>query len=183
MLALPLLLGLSLLLGAAPGKDVPNQSIDAPQPAGMVVPHTGLEQAIAAIAKGFCIDMRECYSTKPLTGRYADKIREYIDPAFLKEHGLEEGPLPIMTTPFRKLDDIRVSDDLQTVLCVVENENARKDVILLRVAIKPFNDRYSYASIRPGSGPDVQSGKFVPWVLKAEISDRPARYALPVPGE
>lgn len=150
--------------------------------AEVLVFNPGLEQAIQALAKSFCIELRDNYSTEPLTGRAADKLRHYFDPEYLKKHDLEVGDLPILTTPFRRLDDIRVSDDLQTVFCVVDNDSGRKEVILVRVVIEHRDDRYSYAYIRPANPPDPDTGFFAPWVLKVEISDKPARGALPVPG-
>lgn len=140
----------------------------------------GLEQAVQALAKGFCIDLRDHYSNEPLHGRAADLLRHYIDPEYLKKHDLQEGDLPILTTPFRRLDDFRVSDDLESVVCVVDNDVGRKEVILLRIVIDR-GEKYSYTYFRPGSPPDPKSGFFAPWVLKIEISDEPERAALPVP--
>jgi hypothetical protein len=148
--------------------------------AGWRVFNPGLEQGVQALAKGFCIDLRDHYSKEPLHGRVADLLRHYLDPEYLKKHDLEEGDLPILTTPFRRLDDFRVSDDLESVLCTVDNDAGRKEVILLRIVIDR-GEKYSYIYFRPGRPPDSKSGFFAPWVLKIEISTEPARLALPVP--
>lgn len=132
---------------------------------------------VAAMAKAFCINLRDFYSKKPLTGQHADTLRRLLDPEYLRKHHLDKGELPAVTTPFRRLDTWYIADDLQSVLCVVDNDKGQKEVFVFRIVTR---GRRHY--FRPGNPPDPQTGFFAPWVLRATISKQPARAALPVPG-
>lgn len=140
----------------------------------------GLPGRVQVLAKGICVELRDHYSLQPLTGQGAGFLRPLIAPDYLKEHNLQEGALPIVTTPFRKLDEYRISDDLRTIFCVVDNNEGGKEVYLMRVVFRP-GEKYLQPYILPGSPPNSETGFFAPWFMKAEISSEPAKYALPVP--
>jgi hypothetical protein len=82
-------------------------------------------------ARGFCNHLRDDHTGAALKGLHADRIRGLLDPHDMAEHDLEEGELPIVTAPFRDIHDVRVADDLRTVLCIVNTEEGDREVIVL----------------------------------------------------
>jgi len=138
---------------------------DAEPVSGYVVRNAEMRQAVQAIAKGFCIDLRDFHTGESLTGRHADSIRGGLDPHYMARHGLEEGELPIVTAPFRDIHDIRVADDLRTVLCIVNTEEGGREVIVLKLDGEE-GETYSTLYFSPVNPPDAESGFFEPWILK-----------------
>ena len=141
---------------------------DAQPISGYVVRNAEMRQAVHAIAKGFCIDLRDFHTGEALTGRHADTIRGGLDPHYMALHGLEEGELPIATAPFRDIHDIRVADDLRTVLCIVNTEEGGREVIVLKLSAEE-GETYSTMYFSPVNPPDPDSGLFEPWILKVAL--------------
>lgn len=137
---------------------------------GVIIRNAEARQALQAFAKHFCIELRSYHHWEaPLTGRVADKLREYIHPDYLEKHGLEEGDLPIVTEPFGKLVVIyRLSDDHKSILCITENEDKQRELFLFRLEVEE-GDRYSRYGIMPASPPDPETGLFKPWVLRMTL--------------
>ncbi len=142
----------------------------ATQRSGVIIRNAEADQALRAFAKHFCIELRSHHHWQtPLTGRTADKIRQYIHPDYLEKHNLAEGDLPILIEPFKKLVVIyRISDDHKSIVCITENDDKQRELFLFRLEVEE-GERYSRYGIMPASPPDEETGLFKPWVLRMTL--------------
>ncbi len=114
-----------------------------------------------ALSKTFCVAMRR--QTGPEERRH--NLRDYISPAYLKKHNLEQGDLPMEIVPVLGIHNIQLADDGKTVLCIVNTQqNKDKHAIVLRMTEV---DGRLY--IDPVSPPNAQTGKFTPWMLHVKV--------------
>jgi hypothetical protein len=94
----------------------------------------------------------------------ASELRKFIDPRYLKEHKLDVGPFPIRRVVTGAIYDNSPCDEPQTVLVVVETEEAEQEVWRLRMTTYEGN---SY--ILPPSPPDATTRAFKPWTTRRKL--------------
>ncbi len=127
---------------------------------------TQTEMRLLAMAKGFCVAMRNHHGDKN-----ANALREYIDPAYLKKHGLTDCDLSVPMLAVGALWNIEIADDGRTILCIVQNEaNAKvpiNEVLLLRVS--DYEGKGGERYLLPSNAPDPKTGTFSPWILRSKI--------------
>ncbi len=122
------------------------------------------EEQILAFVKGFLGALRNDHRDDP--ARDAKTFRGWIDPAYLEQHDLAEGGLPMKTIDFLNMIVIKVADDGRTVFCAVEHEDGSKLVVLFRVV-----QRGNAIYIQPYAAPQPDSGSFNPWMLLMDAED------------
>jgi hypothetical protein len=127
--------------------------------------------------KTFLVGMRNHHGDKN-----ANALREFIDPRYLKKHGLTERDLSAEVLAVGNIHNYLVADDKQTILCLVETEEnprqAVNETILLRVAV---HEGKLYLS--PVKAPDPTTGAFKLWILRTKEGGKennPPKIALPV---
>jgi hypothetical protein len=118
-----------------------------------------LEKAGPATVKEFVAALREQY-----TDESASALRKFIDPRYLKKHGLQDGAFRIQRVMTGAIYDNRLSDDPRTALIVVKTENAAKEWFLFRLTV---HEGKVYVS--PLSAPDNKSQSFHPWILRVKV--------------
>lgn len=96
----------------------------------------------------------------------ADRMRETIDPEYLKMHGLMDGPLTFPEITTDNLYDVRLADDKSTVLCQIEKSHGSTSILLLRLV-----RRGDELFVQPPRPPVEDSGVVVPWLLHAKLTD------------
>jgi hypothetical protein len=104
----------------------------------------------------FVASLRERFSDEK-----AGELRKYIDPRYLKEHGLQDGAFPIRRVVTKSIDSNHLSDDPRTALIVAETEDAAKECFLFRLTV---HEGKVYSS--PLSPPDEKNKSFNPWILR-----------------
>ena len=94
----------------------------------------------------------------------AGELRKFIDPRYLKAHGLQDGAFPIQRVVTGTIYDNQLSDDPSTALVVVETEGKAKECLLFRLTV---HEEKVYIS--PLSAPDKKSKSFSPWILRVKL--------------
>lgn len=154
----------------APEVKVPPVSVKVDPAAPAEIHGTQTEMRLLAMAKGFCVAMRNHHRDKN-----ANALRKYIDPAYLKKHDLMDRDLIVPMLAVGALWNIEVADDGRTILCIVQNEaNAKvpiNEVLLLRVS--DYEGKGGERYLLPSNAPDPKTGAFTPWILRSKI-DTPA---------
>ena len=118
-----------------------------------------LEKSGPAVVKKFVAALRERFSDEK-----AGELRKFINPSYLKEHGLSEGAFPIQRVVTGEIFDNQLSDDPRTALIVAKTEDAAKECFLFRLTV---HDDAVY--IIPLVSPDKQSKSFHPWLLRVKV--------------
>jgi hypothetical protein len=111
------------------------------------------------VTKTFIPALRERLSDKE-----AAKLREFIDPRYLKEHGLEEGEFPIQRVVTGDIYSNHLSVDPSTALVVAETEGGAKECFLFRLTVHEKN-----VYIAPLKAPGKKSKSFSPWILRVKV--------------
>jgi hypothetical protein len=111
------------------------------------------------LVKGFVATLRERF-----TDAKAGDLRRFIDPHYLKEHGLQEGPFPIQRVVTGAICSNHLSDDPRTALIVAETEGGAKECFLFRLTV-----REGKVYIAPISPPDKKTKSFNPWILRVKV--------------
>lgn len=119
---------------------------------------------LAVFAKSFCVTMREFGSGEKLTGRAAEKFREFIDARYLARHGLQQGDLPMNTIAVKKNLSIRVADDQRTMFGSFITDSGEKEAIIFRASLNG-----KILSIVPVCEPNTETGFFDPWLLRTKL--------------
>jgi len=109
-------------------------------------------------AKAFAAALRKQFSDET-----AGELRKFIDPRYLKEHQLEEGPLPIRRVITGSIYDNSTVDS-QTVFVIVETKEAEKEVWLLRMT-----EYKGEVYILPPAPPDPKTKSFKPWTFRRKL--------------
>ena len=126
---------------------------------------TQTEMRVLAMAKSFCVAMRNHHGDKN-----ANALREYIDPAYLKKHDLTDRDLSIPMAAVGALWNIDVADDGRTILCILQTgANARErinEILLLRVSDTEGKGGERY--LLPPNAPDPKTGAVTPWILRTK---------------
>lgn len=118
-----------------------------------------LEKSGPPITKMFVAALRQRY-----TAETAGKLREYIDPRYLKMHKLTAGNFPVRTVVTNDIFDNQPTADPRTVLVVAQTETAAKEIFLFRLTV--LDDA---AYILPLAEPDPATRAFDPWILRAKV--------------
>ena len=118
-----------------------------------------LEEGGPVVTKTFIVMLRE-----RLSDEEAVKLREFIDPRYLKEHGLQEGAFPIQRIVTGNIHSNHVSDDPTTALIVADTESGTKECFVFRLTV---HEKKVY--IAPLKAPDKKSGAFTPWILRVQV--------------
>jgi hypothetical protein len=130
-----------------------------PEPGEATLPDpTGRELKAAATTKMFAAALR-----RQLSDDTAGELRKYIDPRYLKQHGLEHGSFPIRRIVTGSIYDNSVVDE-RMIFMVVETEEAEKEAWLFRVA-KYQGEMY----IVPSSPPDPTTKSFTAWTFRRKL--------------
>ena len=122
---------------------------------------------LAVFAKSFCVAMRRYGGVGVRTGKAADAFRRFIDPRYLKAHGLAKGDLPIVTIPVAGLRKIEVADDNRTMFATFETDSGTAEAVILRALL---HDKCLW--ITPLAKPNETTGVFKPWILRTELFDK-----------
>jgi hypothetical protein len=109
-------------------------------------------------AKTFAASLRQQFSDET-----AGELRKFIDPRYLKEHRLAEGPFPIRRVVTGSIYT-NSPVDLQTIFLIVETKEAEKEVWLLRMT-EYKGEMY----IQPPTPPDPQTKSFKPWTFRKKL--------------
>jgi hypothetical protein len=118
-----------------------------------------LEEGGPVIVKVFVASLRERFSDET-----AGELRKYIDPRYLKDHGLQDGPFPIRRVVTKSIQSNDLADDPRTAFNIAETEDAAKELFLFRLTIYEGN-----VYIAPLSPPDKKSKAFNPWILRRKV--------------
>jgi hypothetical protein len=118
-----------------------------------------LEEGGGVVTKTFIAALRERLSDKE-----AAKLREFIDPRYLKEHGLQEGAFPIQRVVTGDIYSNHLSADPTTALVVAGTEGGVKECFLFRLTVHEKN-----VYIAPLRAPDKKSKSFSPWILRVKV--------------
>jgi hypothetical protein len=118
-----------------------------------------LEEGGPVIVKVFVASLRKRYSDET-----AGELRKYIDPRYLKEHGLQDGAFPIRRVVTKDIYSNHLSDDPRAALIVAETEDAAKECFLFRLAVHEGT-----VYISPLTPPDKKSKSFNPWILRVKV--------------
>jgi hypothetical protein len=110
------------------------------------------------VVKQFLAQMRKRFEGD------ASPLRQYIDPRYLEQHNLKNGPLPMQTVVTGGIHNGNVTDDPMTHVSVVETEEASREVFVFRTTIHEGN-----AYILPLNAPDPATGSFTPWILRFKL--------------
>jgi len=153
---------------SAPGKPDSKEATEQSS-SGVLIHKNGLLDASQAFAYSFCINLRDHRGAKPLTGKQADYFRsQFLDRKYLEKHGLLEGDLPLITEPFEKPVEIRISDDLSTIAFITDSVNRGKELFLFRTVVEK-GDPYSRIYVSLPNPPDPETGFIQPWIMRVEL--------------
>jgi hypothetical protein len=122
-----------------------------------------LEDAGPVVVKVFVATLRQRY-----TDESAGELRKFIDPRYLKEHGLQSGAFPIRRVVTGDIHNNNLSDDPSTALVVADTEGGTKECFLFRLTVYEGN-----VYILPLAPPDGATRAFSPWILRANVSATP----------
>jgi hypothetical protein len=94
------------------------------------------------------------------------RFRDFFDPRYLKKHGLTDRDIAFECSDHQGIHNIKVADDLRTVLCIVDPKGGKKasELIILRWVV--YEGRL-YLS--PENAPDPKTGIFKPWILRTKL--------------
>lgn len=152
--AIPVCL-VACLVAVTPGRAAPPE-----------VPRTQNEMRVAALAKRVCVALMNHHGDNN-----ANALREFIDPGYLKKHGLTDGDLSVAMPAVGGIFDIQVADDEQTVLCIVRTGPVAKDPVK-EVLVFRVSDTEGKGGVRyllPPKAPDSKTGVFTPWILRTKL--------------
>lgn len=108
------------------------------------------------VTKTFIATLRERFSDEK-----AAELRKFIDPRYLKEHGLQDGAFPIQRVVTGDIHSNIPSDDPSTVLVIADTEGGVKECFLFRLTVHEGT-----VYIAPQKAPDKKSKSFRPWILR-----------------
>ena len=111
------------------------------------------------VTKVFIATLRERFSDEK-----AAELRKFIDPRYLKEHGLQEGVFPIQRVVTGDIYSNNLSDDPSTAVTVAGTEGGAKECFLFRLTVHEGT-----VYLLPLSPPDKQSKSFRPWILRMKV--------------
>lgn len=94
-----------------------------------------LEESGAVVTKTFIAALRERFSDEK-----AAELRKFIDPRYLKEHGLQDGVFPMQWVVTGAIHNNDLCDDPSTALVVAETEAAAKECFLFRLTVHEGED-------------------------------------------
>lgn len=118
-----------------------------------------LEEGGPAIVKMFIAALRKRY-----TDEQAAELRQFIDPRYLKEHGLQDGAFPIQRVVTGRIHRNDLSDDPRTALIIAKTDDAAKECFLFRLTVHQRN-----VYLLPLAPPDTKSTSFKPWILRVKV--------------
>ena len=118
----------------------------------------GRELKALVTTKTFAATLRQEF-----TDETAGELRTFIDPRYLKEHRLEEGPFPIKRLVTRSIYDNSPIDS-EMIFVIVETTEAEKEVWLFRMT-EYEGEMY----IQPPAPPDPTTKSFKPWLFRRKL--------------
>ena len=118
-----------------------------------------LEEGGPVVTKTFIAALRQRFSDEK-----AAELRKFIDPRYLKEHGLQDGAFPIQRVVTGDIHNNNLSDDPSTALVVAETEGGTKECFLFRLTVHEGT-----VYIAPLKAPDKKSKSFSPWILRVKV--------------
>jgi hypothetical protein len=96
------------------------------------------------------------------------RFRDLFDPRYLKKHGLTDRDIAFEVTPawpwYRGIHEIKVADDNQTALCILDTKEG-KELFILRWVVYE-----GHLYISPEKAPDPKTGIFKPWILRTKVN-------------
>jgi hypothetical protein len=132
----------------------------ADQPARLTdAERQALEEGGPVVTKTFIAALRERFSDEK-----AAELRKFIDPRYLKEHGLQDGVFPIQRVVTGDIHDNNLSDDPSTALVVADTEGGAKECFLFRLTVHEGT-----VYIAPLKAPDKKSKSFNPWIYRMKV--------------
>jgi hypothetical protein len=111
------------------------------------------------IVKVFVASLHERFSDET-----AGELRKYIDPRYLKEHGLQDGAFPIRRVVTKSIHSNDLSDDPRMAFNIAETDDAPKELFLFRLTIYE-----GQVYISPLSPRDKKNKSFNPWILRKKV--------------
>lgn len=112
------------------------------------------EEIILVASKTFISDIRN-------PGKI--RLRELIDPRYLKKHGLTDRDIAYEIGDHQGLHNYEVADDLRTVLFIVE-KGEKRELVMVRWVVYE-----GHLYISPETAPDPVTGIFRPWILQMKL--------------
>jgi hypothetical protein len=106
-----------------------------------------LEAGGPVVTKTFIATLRKRFSDET-----AAELRTFIDPRYLKEHGLQEGVFPIQRVVTGDIYSNNLADDPCTALTVAATEGGAKECFLFRLTV-----HQGTVYIAPLAPPDKQT--------------------------
>ena len=94
----------------------------------------------------------------------AGLFRRFIDPRYLKQHGLQDGPFPMRRPITGRIYDNQLTDDPRTAFVVAQTEEAAKECFVFRLTV--LEGKVYFVPLSP---PDENSKAFSPWILRAKV--------------
>lgn len=93
------------------------------------------------------------------------RIRDLIDPRYLKKHGLTDRDIAYEILDHQGLNSYQVADDVRTILFNVNSKGGGKELIMVRWVL--YEGRLY---ISPEKAPDPKTGIFKPWILRTKVN-------------
>jgi hypothetical protein len=118
-----------------------------------------LEEGGPVVTKVFIVALRERFSDEK-----AAALRKFIDPRYLKEHGLQDGAFPIQRVVTGDIHNNNLTDDPSTAIVVADTEGGVKECFLFRLTVHKGE-----VYIAPLKAPDKKSKSFNPWIYRAKV--------------
>src|SRR5262245_13512895 len=137
-----------------------DESRRADQPARLTdAERQALEEGGPVVTKVFIATLRQRFSDEK-----AAELRKFIDPRYLKEHGLQDGAFPIQRVVTGDIYHNDRSDDPSTALVVAGTEGGAKECFLFRLTVHEGK-----VYIAPLKAPDKKSKSFNPWIHRVQV--------------
>jgi hypothetical protein len=118
-----------------------------------------LDEAGPALVMEFVATLRRRFGEED-----AGELRRFIDPRYLKEHGLQDGRFPIRTVIAGSIYDNQISDDPHRLVIVAGIEAAAKEAFVFRTTL--YRGRVYLQPLVP---PDPTTRSFTPWILRMKL--------------
>ena len=145
------------MTGAAHAADKPPA---ADQPARLTdAERQRLEEGGPVVTKTFVAALRQRFSDET-----AAELRKFIDPRYLREHGLQDGAFPIQRVVTGDIHNNNLTDDPSTAIVVAGTEGGAKECFLFRLAVYEGT-----VYIAPLKAPDKKSKSFNPWIYRMKV--------------
>ena len=111
------------------------------------------------VTKVFIAALRQRFSDET-----AAALRKFIDPRYLREHGLQVGAFPIRRVVTGDIYNNDLTDDPSTAIVVAGTEGGAKECFLFRLTVHEGT-----VYIAPLTAPEKESRSFTAWIYRMTV--------------